>query len=552
MRTLPVILGFAVLGAQALFAVPSARVSLSRTSDKASLSFPSQVGQSYDVQMSTDLQSWETIRSGMSGTDADLIIEDLADNAGSQFFRIVIRSAPDKTIKVSNTYTSKRAMGELDLGKDPIPFDPDAETWVATAGGGGDVIADGAFFLGGGDASFDGVEIALSGAEIALDRATIDLGGGGGVIADGGGDDFIIIDPFPLPPGEEPPIQAGAKLLTAGEWNDHEHWGEFQTFLQKHPSHFTDWQLDHQRRVVLAFVDPDSRPLHDVKVTYQNTCFDGASAKTHNDGKVAIFLSKEAAECLSQEALGLTIDVSGASYETSVSLTADDDQTWTLEVPVRKTSQARKLDLAWIVDVTGSMGDELNFVKEELIDIVDQIRDQEQIDDIRIATIFYRDRGDQYVTRAHDFTDDLSQVQDDIEGQRASGGGDFPESVNAALFQGMRELSWRDEDTVRMTFLIADAPPHYYPDEQYTYRDAVPDAHASAIKLFPVAGSGINKTTEYLFRNLAVASMGKYIFITDDSGIGGGHIDPDIEQFEVETLNAILIRTILEEYRRGL
>ena len=40
---------------------------------------------------------------------------------------------------------------------------------------------------------------------------------------------------------------------------------------------------------------------------------------------------------------------------------------------MKKASQARKLDLAWVVDVTGSMGDELAFIKEELIDIVDQI-----------------------------------------------------------------------------------------------------------------------------------------------------------------------------------
>ncbi len=288
-----------------------------------------------------------------------------------------------------------------------------------------------------------------------------------------------------------------------------------------------------------------------MKVSLVNTCFEGLTAHTHNDGTVAVFLTEETTACLEQEELALTVSVGSSLYQTNLAVTPDDDQTWTLEVPLQKDSQARQLDLAWVVDVTGSMADELRFVREELIDIVDQIKTSASIDDVRIATIFYRDRGDQFVTRVHDFSEDLDQVQDDIEAQRATGGGDFPESVNAALLEAMRTLSWRDTNTVRLLFLVADAPPHYYPDEQYTYRDALPDAQASAIKLFPVAGSGIDKSTEYLFRNLAVGTMGKYIFITDDSGIGGGHLDPDIEQFQVETLNAILIRTILEEFQRG-
>ena len=538
MRIRSLITGCVIAGLHGLMmAEPPNRVSLSKAAAKTSLSFPSRLGLSYDVQQSTDLKTWKTIRSGLSGTDADLLVEDLEATESRLFYRVLSRDPSDKTIKVVNTYTSERSAGNLELGKDPFPFDPDAEVWVPTAVGDG-----------GGGGVFLGVPAGGAGLELVDvdgDRA-VDLGDASLEI---GGDADFIIDPITWP-GE--PIQPGANLLTAGEWNDHEHWGEFQSFLQQHPTHFTHWQLDHQRRVVLAFVDPNNSPLHDVKVTYKNTCFEDVSAKTHNDGKVAIFLTKDTADCLSQEPLALSVDVGGETYETSVSLTEDDDQTWTLEVPLTKSSQARKLDLAWIVDVTGSMSDELNFVKEELIDIVDQIRTEERVDDVRIATIFYRDRGDRFVTRVHDFTNDLDQVQQDIEDQRASGGGDFPESVNAALFKGMRELSWRDQDTVRLAFLVADAPPHYYPDEQYTYRDAIPDAHASAIKLFPVAGSGIDKSTEYLFRNLAVASMGKYIFITDDSGIGGGHIDPDIEQFKVETLNAILIRTILEEYRSGL
>ena len=545
---LPFVLGFAVMSLPWLGAEPPGYLTISKpAAHKSTLRFPSSPGLRYEVQTSRDLRDWQTVRVGLVGSEAEWLVEDLESGEESMFYRIVVRSPAKETVIVTKTYSSGRAVTELELGEDPRPFNPDATDRVD-----------------GFPVEFVDLEVGDGAAEVVDGASFFEGGGGPGV---GGlplpGDVSLFPPPEPWPPepwppepwppDPEPEPQPGPNLLTAGERNDHQHWGEFQDFLSAYPQHFTSWQLDHRRRVLLAFVDPEHRPLHDVKVTLGNSWFaEGTTAHTHNDGKVALFPSEEIAQHLSEEALSLTIDVGGETYETSFQLTEDDDQEWRLVVPLKKASQARKLDLAWVVDVTGSMADELRFIREELIDIVDQIREAEEIEDVRIATIFYRDRGDQFITRVQDFNHDLSQVQSDIESQRATGGGDFPESVNEALFRAMRELTWREEDTVRLLFLVADAPPHYYAEEQYTYRDAIPDAHASAIKLFPVAGSGIDKSTEYLFRNLAVASMGKYIFITDDSGIGGDHIDPDVAQFKVEPLNEILIRTILEEYRRGL
>lgn len=504
----------------------------------ARLSFSSQEQETYDIQASADLQTWHTLHTGLSGGAAEKMVQELDVSAPRMFYRMVIRRpVSETTVKLTNTYTSGRQPGTLTLGPDPRPFNPDAEPFDPDAHGG----LRGEFFGDGGGA----------GGGFGLEDGDFWLG----EPAPAGGDEgrdlpgAPIIDPWPFPDPDTP--QPGANLLTAAEWNDHEHWADFQSFLQEYPDHFDTWQLNHQQRLLLTFVDSNQAPLHDVEVTFVNACFDGLQRRTHNDGTLPLFIEPPMADCLSQETLALSIQVGGSLYQTDLAVTFDDDQAWTLEIPLQKSTQARRLDLAWVVDVTGSMGDELRFIREELIDIVAQIQESASIDDVRIATIFYRDRGDRFVTRVQDFSADLDQVQKDIEAQRASGGGDFPESVNAALFEAMRTLSWRQEDTVRLAFLVADAPPHYYPDEQYTYRDAIPDAQASAIKLFPVAGSGIDKSTEYLFRNLAVATLGKYIFITDDSGIGNPHLDPDIEQFEVETLNAILIRTILEAYHSG-
>ncbi|MBQ4165009.1 MAG: hypothetical protein IJD85_01645, partial [Oscillospiraceae bacterium] len=66
------------------------------------------------------------------------------------------------------------------------------------------------------------------------------------------------------------------------------------------------------------------------------------------------------------------------------------------------------------------------------------------------------------------------------------------------------------------------------------------------IRIIPVASSGIDKTTEYLLRTMAFRTGGTYTFLTDDSGIGGGHIEPTIGDYEVEKLNDLMVRVIGE------
>ena len=76
------------------------------------------------------------------------------------------------------------------------------------------------------------------------------------------------------------------------------------------------------------------------------------------------------------------------------------------ELPTGK----KVLDLALIIDTTGSMGDEIRYMKTELQDVLERIAGLNV--DINLALIFYRDEGDTYVTKTYDFTSDLgSQYQ---------------------------------------------------------------------------------------------------------------------------------------------
>jgi len=209
----------------------------------------------------------------------------------------------------------------------------------------------------------------------------------------------------------------------------------------------------------------------------------------------------------------------------------------------RPLSSRRALDLGFLVDATGSMGDEMAFLQSELKDIVRRVRAVEPDLDIRMSVVFYRDRGDAFITKSLPFTRSADEAVSFISGTTADGGGDYPEDMNAGLEAMMRQR-WSRDAVPQMLFLLADAPPQQYAGEDYTYHEAIQDAAANGIAIYPVAASGVDKPTEFLFRAMAAMTGGKYVFLTDDSGVGNSHEEPDITGYTVEKLNDLMVREI--------
>ena len=82
-------------------------------------------------------------------------------------------------------------------------------------------------------------------------------------------------------------------------------------------------------------------------------------------------------------------------------------------------------------------------------------------EDLRVGLVAYRDHPPQdhtYVTRDFGFSSDIDKVHRDLSSLYASGGGDGPEAVTAAL-AGALKMDW-NERASKMIVLIADAPPH--------------------------------------------------------------------------------------------
>src|SRR5262249_35130354 len=126
-----------------------------------------------------------------------------------------------------------------------------------------------------------------------------------------------------------------------------------------------------------------------------------------------------------------------------------------------------QVEVVFCLDTTGSMTGLINAAKAKIWAICNQISTGNPTPAVKVGLVAYRDRGDEYVTKITDLTDDLDAVHTQLMSFKAHGGGDFPESVNQALHEAVTKISWsKDKKTLKIIFLVGDAPPHMdYPDD---------------------------------------------------------------------------------------
>ena len=198
------------------------------------------------------------------------------------------------------------------------------------------------------------------------------------------------------------------------------------------------------------------------------------------------------------------------------------------------------LDLLLTIDATGSMGDEMRYLQSELKAIIGRVEEANPGIDIRTGLIVYRDEGDEYIVREIPFTDDLEDFRVKLAAQYAAGGGDTPEAMHMAMQAGLK-MNWRD-DALKVNLLVADAPPH----DQYiadTWETGL-ISRTRGIHVVPLAASGVDKTAEFLMRSMAQITGGRFLFLTDDSGIGNPHAEPSVDCYVVTRLDGLVTRVL--------
>jgi Mg-chelatase subunit ChlD len=181
--------------------------------------------------------------------------------------------------------------------------------------------------------------------------------------------------------------------------------------------------------------------------------------------------------------------------------------------------QARpEVEVVFCLDTTGSMGGLIKAAKQKIWAISNQIASGTPTPRVKIGLVAYRDRGDVYVTKVFDLTEDLDAIHGHLMGFQAQGGGDFPESVNQALNEAVTKITWsKDKKTLKMIFLVGDAPPHMdYPDD-VKYPETCKLAVTNDIIINTVQCGNHAETRKY-WQDICRRAEGSYVQIDEKGG----------------------------------
>jgi Mg-chelatase subunit ChlD len=339
------------------------------------------------------------------------------------------------------------------------------------------------------------------------------------------------------------PASAGVK---AASHDDNLQFNAFLGFIEK--SGKIALPCDVSQRIVVSVRDRDGLPLPDAEVAIYQVGARVAQHRTYADGRALLFLSGALQQGRDAK---IIVRYKGRTKELSLA----DAHGHRLEVKLdlqRGSFQSVPLDVAFVLDTTGSMGHEIDRLKKTLDYINFQTTNLSPRPDVRFGMVLFRDRGDDYVTRVIPLTSDVKAFREQLLKVTAGGGGDMPEDVQSALKDTLQTLRWRS-DGVKLAFLIGDAPPHLDYGQSYTYVNAMQDAAAKAIKITTVGCSGLDLKGEVVWRQIAQYTMGPYVFLTrGEKGDSEGGTEASVSHhvgsnWIAENLDAIIIRMIKVE-----
>lgn len=330
--------------------------------------------------------------------------------------------------------------------------------------------------------------------------------------------------------------------LRAGSVDDNEDFEGYLAYLDRIDSlGIALRELDPRGRIVVEVTGTSGLPVPGAEVVFNADGAEVARVRTTADGSVRFHPPLYGAGDVA------TFDI---SVEDTV-VTAAPGDTVAIESPTPGGAVAPvPLDVLFLLDATGSMGDEIDRLKQSIDLVADRLAALEAAPDLRFAMTLYRDEGDDFVTATHDFTSDVVAFRQALSEVVADGGGDYPEALDEGLAEALAVPSWRDAaNTVQLVFLIADAPPQVGRQVETPYPASVVEAVARGVKIFPVASSESDDQAEAVFRQIAQATGARFVFLSYGAAgaATGGNTDIGPTDYEELALEDLIVRLVAEE-----
>lgn len=197
-------------------------------------------------------------------------------------------------------------------------------------------------------------------------------------------------------------------------------------------------------------------------------------------------------------------------------------------------NEINAVDLAFVVDTTGSMGHLIAAAQNQMIAMLEELTQAADIN-LWLGVVEYRDHlpQDAMLYQVYSFTEDLQKAQKTIRGLQARGGGDGPEAVLDGIAAACRELAWW-EHSRRLLVLVGDAPPHGTGAQGDAFRDGCP------------CGETIESITRLAeekrvtIHSLALTGTASESFSTISALTGGKFFSPRQGETAIEQIAALL------------
>ncbi|MFC1504491.1 VWA domain-containing protein, partial [Spirochaetota bacterium] len=335
--------------------------------------------------------------------------------------------------------------------------------------------------------------------------------------------------------------------LRAGFADDNKQFNYFISFLEKYKS-MPHIDIDISERILIKLKDEKGMTIPDAKITVYKGTRTMSKGMTYADGSFMIFPDEFDAK---GNTYRVKANVNGRTFEWKIDRKGE-------RIIEKKLSYKRPavkkvpMDLLFVLDTTGSMGEEIERLKRTIEIININLNETTKLVDLKIGLVLFRDKGDAYVTHTIPLTSDIDKLEANIAKIHAGGGGDTPEDLESALDVAVNEIEWRKKG-IKLAYIITDAPPHLNYKRNFNYYSSAKKAKTRGIKVHSIGTGGLNTAGEYVLRQISQYTSGRYIFLhygergESDGGKVGSVSHHTGENYTTDKLESIIIKFSKEE-----
>lgn len=301
---------------------------------------------------------------------------------------------------------------------------------------------------------------------------------------------------------------AAAASVKAATHDDNEEIVSYREFCRERGADISPYRWDVSERYIIKVTHADSSTAFGRDITIADATGTAVfSARTPASGEIVLLPE---------------IDLENYRKISDYTLAVDNGKPVPLEkgredllsrvlVSPRKLPEKLTLQICFLMDATGSMGDEIEQLQDVIFSIHSRIISLPSKPEVLFSLVAYRDRKDTYPVKGHHFTGSIDRFQVALESLRAGGGGDYPEDIEAGFNWCLDSLSWNRE-ALKFIFLVADAPPHLDKKER-SYLYSARQCRQKGVMVCPVGASGLDIRGEYVFRQIALVTRGQFVFL---------------------------------------